>query len=449
MESSEMTYPAAYVRKSKRADDSAAAQLAAVRAIAARHGFDPETLVVFDDNGRPGDRGKLKARRGYTAMLEAIERREVSAVFVRVLDRLGRDVEESLRFARVLKESGAGDNLYDQVGRVDRDRLMFTIWAGEKELESAKQRSAFTKAMRQSRGDSALGGHAAPYGRMWARAGDIGMQGDPRRIIEVDNPDEPIAPLLDALAETGGNVLQAAKVLNQRGVPARGGGGWIPRTLARVADAHGAARQRGTARTRVGKETAPLSRIVECHCGTVMTPTRDPRNRRWLSLYCAQGHKLGAEAHGPYVARARHVVERLRAELSGQIELDRRVWTYDPSAQAAERETLAEDLRRLGVAYRGGAVGDEEFASESAAIRERLDEIERESGPAFRATIRRTGPIVRWDGTDDEVGEDLRRAVRVVRLGTDMRPAEVVRRDVALAPPPAKPSKAWKESGAR
>jgi hypothetical protein len=87
-------HPAAYIRKSKRKDDSAAAQLAAIQALAARDGLDPDTLVVYDDNGRSGDRLLLTKRRGYHLLMEAAERDEMSVVYARVIDRLGRDTEE-------------------------------------------------------------------------------------------------------------------------------------------------------------------------------------------------------------------------------------------------------------------------------------------------------------------------------------------------------------------
>lgn len=340
-----MASPAAYIRKSKRADDSAAAQLAAVRQIAVRHGIDPDSLAVYDDNGRSGDRAKLKDRRGYHAMLDAVERGEVSAVLIRVLDRLGRDVEESLRFARVLKENGA--RIIDQVGEVDRDRLMFTIWAGEKELEAAKQRSAFTKAMRESRGDAAVGGHSAPYGFRHVRAGDAGLDGDPRRIVAVPNPDEPLEPILDAVRECGGSVLKAAKLLDDRGPKPRSGGLWEPRTLARIVDANNGARLRGKGRRAPSEGTAPLSRIVACHCGATMTPIRDPRNGQWLALYCSRGHKAGSSKHGRYHARARHVMDRLREDLAGTVESEPVDLVYDPSENAEERARLVESLRRM------------------------------------------------------------------------------------------------------
>lgn len=429
-----MPTPAMYLRKSK--DTNTKADHLAILTDAVRaYGHNSET-AVYDDWAKSGSRTGLGKRTAWHELCEAIERHEHDVVFMNSLDRGGRDLEEWLRFVRVARDQGVKviAEGVDYSRPENRDRLVFEAWMAEKELERAKERSARTKQIRTRRGDSTVGGHSAPYGQMWARAGDVGMvteeHPDPRRIVAVPNPDEPLEPVLAAVEETGGNVLQAAKLLNDRGIEARGRRGWTPRTIARVVDAQGAKRRRGSGRPlKTGQGSpSPLSRLVECHCGTVMTPTRDPRNGLWLSMVCGRGHKLGTAAHGPYTARSRHVLDRLRDELNGRIEHSKKTWTHDPSAMADERAKLEEDLRRLGRAYRAGAVEDEEFDRESGAIRERLDEIEEQSAPVFRFTIRRTGPIVRWDGTDEEVAEDLRRAVRIVRLGRDMRPAEVMRR---------------------
>lgn len=66
-------------------------------------GLNPDTLVVYDDNGRSGSRLLLTKRRGYHLLMEAAQRDEISVVYARVIDRLGRDTEEGLRLYRVLQ----------------------------------------------------------------------------------------------------------------------------------------------------------------------------------------------------------------------------------------------------------------------------------------------------------------------------------------------------------
>lgn len=425
-----MTRPAAYLRKSKDAATKAD-HLAILTAAVHADGHNGDT-VVYDDWARSGDIKKLSKRTGWRALCEAIERDEHDVVFMNDLDRGGRSVEEWARFMRVARDRG----VRVVAGGVDWSapdkRMEFYLRAvfAEEELERAKSRSARTREIRERRGDATVGGHAAPYGSMWARAGDVGMvtseHPDPRRVVVVPNPDEPVEVILDAVRESRGNVLRAAKLLNERGVPSRGGRSWEPRTISRILDSRGVSRGRRGANgsRRRSPSDAPLSRLVECPCGTLMTPTRDPRTKAWASLYCGRGHKLGVKVHGPYVARARYIEDRLREELAGQESK-----TYRPTATVdatTTRAALEARKRKLGIALADEAIDEDDYRERMDAVKAELADLDDDDvlGPTITMKTRK----VDWTAPVEVVGEQLRRLVRVVRLGADMLPVEVVLR---------------------
>ncbi|MEP7082294.1 MAG: recombinase family protein [Chloroflexota bacterium] len=426
---------AAYLRKSKDAStkaDHLSALMASVRADG------QEDAVVYDDWARSGDIRKLAKRIGWRDMCAAIERGEHDVVFMNDLDRGGRSIEEWARFMRVARDRG----VRVVAGGVDwaapERKLEFYLRAvfAEEELERAKSRSATTTRIREGRGDETTASQP-PYGYRLARAADVGQVtadcADPRRVVLVPNPDEPLAPVLDAIAETGGNVLAAAKLLTERGVPTRGGRPWSARALGRIADREGALRTRrgtGARSRRRAPSDAPLSRLVECHCGTLMTPGRDRRTGRWVELYCHVGHRLGTAAHGRVTARARHVLDLLRSETArlSTIHIERSTTSED----AAERRARVEARRaRFAMMFGEGEVDEATWRREQERARRDLAEVEDVEDAWAGFSPRR--PLVDWDGPDADLGERLRKIVRVVRLGPDMLPTEVEWRLPSLA----------------
>lgn len=308
-------YPAAYVRKSQKLAESASAQLEAIKAIAARDGVNGE-LLAYSDVGVSGGFGKRGERSAWARLQADIAAGSVSAVYISGIDRAGRSIEEWLGFARRCRDLGV--RIVDQTGE-DRasedgeDTALFEAWAAQKEHRKAKERSARAKATREARGDLradrsgrlTLPGSAAPYGWQQARAGEVGLIGsdfpDPRRVVLVPNPQEPLEPILQAVKETKGNIARAAKLLNERGVPSRSGRPWSPRTVDRIIDREAPrlrvrrvrierAGEMVTVRVPAGRH--PLSRLVRCHCGTVMTPNA---NRK--EVVCSTGHKVGTAVH--------------------------------------------------------------------------------------------------------------------------------------------------------
>jgi DNA invertase Pin-like site-specific DNA recombinase len=413
-----MARPAAYLRKSK---DSAtkAEHLDRLMSAVRSDGHNGDT-VVYDDWARSGDQRKLASRRAWREMCEAIERGEHDVVYMNDLDRGGRSLEEWLRFMRVAQEH----NVRVIAGGIDwsepERRMEFRLRAmmAEEELEAAKRRAAETIRMRRRRGD-AMG--QPPYGSRFAR--------DEGRVVLVEDPDRPLQPVLDAVREAGGHTGEAVRLLNERAVPSRYGRAWSDAALRQVLRRHGALpaatrklRSNGHGQLRA---PSPLAKLVLCHCGQAMTPV-DSRGE----LYCYVGSRDGAARHGRIRTSQRHVYEFLKEELRlWRVDMS---WASTDSAQVEqERAALEERRRRLGIAYADGAMDDDEYARRKAAIAKALDALPEPDAWRPGPDYGRAKPLVDWDA---DVGDQLRRLVREVRLGRDMRPESVEWRVAWLAP---------------
>jgi DNA invertase Pin-like site-specific DNA recombinase len=417
-----MTRPAAYLRKSKDAATKADHLAMLMRAVHA-HGHNGDT-IVYDDWARSGDIDKIAARTEWKRLCDAIERGEHDVVFMNSLDRGGRSIEEWLRFIRLARSKNVrviADGV-DYSASENRDRLIFESWAAEKELERAKERSARTRRLREARGDATTGGNHAAYGAMWLRAGDVGEPGDPRRLVSVPNPAEPLEPVVAVLAETGGSVMAAARLLNQRGIAGRDGRPWTTRTLQRVADREGLVRKTYGARRRRAPSAAPLSKIVQCHCGAIMTPERDRRTGAWAALSCSRGRQAGAEAHGKNNARARHIVDFLKSQVRySTVRIERAA----PTNSASERAKLEDRRRKLGIALADDAIAEDEYRQRIDAIKAALAKLDDDASAEDWTGFSAKEPLVDWSADDAAIGERLRKLVRSVRLDEGMMPIEV------------------------
>jgi DNA invertase Pin-like site-specific DNA recombinase len=415
-------HPAAYVRKSTRkTEESAAAQLAAIQTIAAADGTTIADHAVYSDIGLSGRFGKRGAGSDWQRLQEEIEADRVSTLYLTVTDRAGRSIEEWARFARILREHKV--RLVSQYGDVDLSpglsRATIDMLIAEAEGEKAVERARRGEVTKDRRGDAK---GVAPYGQMIVREAGTG------RVIRVPNPAEDVSAVIAAVRETGGNVLAATRILNARDVRARRAN-WSPKSVAKIVRREEPRLLRqASPRTTNGelRAPAPLAKIVRCHCGTVMTPRRGG-----TQMYCYAGIKLG-KAHGRYVASSLPVYAMIRAETEGKREVKgRTIYTSDVTGRAEQKAALEEELRRLGKAYRAGAVDDEEFESETTRIRSDLDSIEDDIADldaAVSLTLTAHGPVIHWDKLESDpahVGDELRQLVREVRLDANMKPVSV------------------------
>lgn len=421
-------FPAAYVRKSKKLEESAAAQLEAIKTIAKRDGVNGELRVYSDVglSGRFGQRGEGSAWRKLQADLDA---RLVSAVYITVVDRASRSLEDWAGFRRRLQEGGV--RLIDQNGEVDLtpglSKSAIDLLVAEAEGEKAKERSARANATQTARGDRF--GHP-PYGYSAAREEGTG------RVTFVPNPDEPLEPIFAAVKETRGKILTACRLLNERGIRTRGGTPWDPKTVTRILKREGQDHLRtrpvaftgpdGETRTRrVPVGAHPLSRLVRCHCGTWLTP-----NRLRKELICYKGHRVGKETHGRWAARERHILDYLRehtADLRGRIQTD----THATDEAATRRQALEAEKRRLGIALADDAIDPDDYRTRMDRVKADLAALA-DAPDEYVIRVHHSGRLVRWEllDTDPEaLGEQLRAVVRWAQLDEAMMPVGIALRD--------------------
>jgi hypothetical protein len=153
-----------------------------------------------------------------------------------------------------------------------------------------------------------------------------------------------------------------------------------------------------------------------------MTPERDRRNGKWLALVCAPGRKAGLAAHGRTVARARHVMDRLRDDLHFRRVVIQRSAPTDTARQRADLEARK---RKLGMALADDAISETEYRTRMDAVKRDLAALDDATPVESEWTGTSREPLVDWDADDAALGERLRTLVRSVKLGEDMTPAAV------------------------
>jgi len=404
------THAAAYLRRSA-ADDgnpgdiSRPAQEEAIRLIAARDGY-TGPLTVYSDWGRSGDEGKISRRTEYARMLAAVERGEVSVIYAYALDRLARSVATfgrllaacKLRNVRVVTQR-EGD--LSDTGNPN-SWLMGSIVAtfAEFELRTTKARNGAALAQRRARGDVM----AAPYGKKLAKVDG--------RIVLVDDPEKPVAPLLAAYRRAG-TVLGACKLLDAAGAPRpRHSDVWQPASLTAILAREGVLPRRGSRRHFA--RSAILAGLLRCHCGRTLTP--DLVSRRATGYYCANGKRQGAPVHGTTYVPESRILPFVKAEI-GHLDVPPDVGVSE--AHEAERAALLERRRRLGVVFADGLMDDQEYRAELGRIATAIDDL----GDAETFT---TIPSFDWDAPAADLNDALRALLARVELDAAMQPVRAV-----------------------
>jgi len=348
----------AYMRKSvARQDDphnSAEAQEAAVRAMAARYG-DTEGLVLLSDWNVSGRKGRDK-RPGYDALWQAIEAGQVSALYSYSMSRLARSVVELLKLFEVC----AGRHIPI---RLEADVIDTSTASGRMIAGILAQVAAFEADVHGERLRAALAAKSA----RGERIGTVAFYGD--------KPGEDTEAVLAAFTDAG-SFSGAAKLLNERGIRPRGSRrGWWPSSVAvvvrRIDPSLPALRPtRGYA---AGGTDFTLARLLKCPtCGTALTGTRDRDGRR-VRYSCRLGTSL---PHPRISVTESHILPAIVAEVAHlrtpeQIETE----TGNP----AERAGL--DARRLRIIdmYDGGLIDRSDRDRRLAAVTDELQRLDARS----------------------------------------------------------------------
>jgi DNA invertase Pin-like site-specific DNA recombinase len=372
--------PVAYLRRSSASSSGRAGQISfdvqsrAVGELAARHGdAEPELLVEWGVSGAArasafGGTGRGGRRRTFAELRERIEAGRVSAIYAYSLSRLARSTRDMLELAELCAKAGVPVRLAKE-GELDfrtpHGRLYLTVLAAVATFEaevSAERAQDRTDAARAN--DEYIG--RPPFG--W-------------RIVEgrlVEEPGEQaiLGRARQALASTP-SYRQAARQLNEAGVPSPMGGRWREGTMRRFAD-RAAGRSLVRDRTVKGSPrvaTARFSRLLRCAvCNGKLTPAR----KRYGT---AAGETREMVAYECHTARydPRHAYPRSIAEttvLAWAMEhvrirdLDERV----AIAQADEAKVAELDRRRrnLVAAVEDGLLAASDVAARRTAIEAEL-----------------------------------------------------------------------------
>ncbi len=246
--------PVAYLRKSRVTTESTLSwqvQEEKVRELAAQHG-DADDLLLLSDWNRSGRKG-VNGRPGYHQLVTMIEQGQVSALYSYSLSRLSRSLSDFSRLVELCVERQvpirlSADQSYDFKSPSGRFAINVLASAAQMEAEVAQERAKETVAARRARGDR-IG--QPSYGE---KAG------------------EDVAAVLEAY-RAAGSVIGAARLLNVRGVPTRGGRPWSTTPVRELLIRHKAMPWR----SRPGQKAAApfiLFRLVRCHCGRQMTGAR-------------------------------------------------------------------------------------------------------------------------------------------------------------------------------
>jgi DNA invertase Pin-like site-specific DNA recombinase len=421
-----------YLRRSKVSNDSPGAvsasdQEAAIRRMA---GADIELIVDW------GMSGGKRNRPGWLRLREAVKSGQVSTVFSYDFSRLGRDLSETLDFLAFCEgrgttvltaKEGELTNL-SATQSLTRD-ILGRINQWQREL--AEEKSRESNVTRRARGD-AMG--SAAFGSKFVR-------GEDKRVVLV--PDESaratVAAVLEAYREAG-SFLGACKILNgtpeRAAVPApltaraaaraargRAAGNresrWWTRTVARIVAReapellpalNGMAR-----RGRAGD--ALLSKLLQCHCGSTMTPRMTGGGgRQYRSYYCARG-AISDRANHPRVDISEHkLLPYIQAE-AAHLRTPEAVLTAED--EEAARANSQAKLDRAHELYIAGDIDKPRYEAEKARHGAAIDAIDAQAAAV-------DWPALDWSWPEAELAAVLRAIFIRVELNADMTPARAI-----------------------
>lgn len=402
-------YPIAYLRRSTAdasdpGDVSREAQEAAVRDLATRDGYNGELRVLVDWD-RSADESKESKRTGFQAMLRAVQAGEVSVIYAASLDRLYRSLRTFVTLTDAAKAHDVrivtaregvlgGDGSPMALAFAEITAVFSTL-----ELRTTKVRAQSALAVRRQRGDY-IG--RVPYGYRAVRD-------DAGALVMVTNPDEPLAPIIEAVRDAG-SILGGAKLLQARGVPApEGGKVWGSTTLRRIIERHAPELipSAGPTGRRTPSRSSMLAQLLVCHCGHVLTP--EPARKAYR---CTRGNRVGREAHGTMWVSERSLLPWIMAEaahhdLNAVLERD---------ADTERRATLEATIGRLTTAYVNGGLAEDDYLRDLASTKAQIADLD-------AADAAQILPIaIDWTWPPEAINRGLTALWRSVQLDSELRP---------------------------
>jgi len=389
--------PVAYVRRSARSrhdpgDLSREFQVQEVRRLA---GDDASALDVRDqDWGRSAATDKTDRRLAFLAILEDVERGEVSALYAYATDRLARSVEWAARLLNACRRAGVP--IVTSEGRFDPDNAMtdqlfyFQAMQNEGYSRQASQKRRSTVERQRARG-TRLG--IAPYGAM---------------------PGEQLEPIIEAFRQAG-SCYGAARILNAAGSRTRRGAMWTSKVIGDVLERAGIQYRR---RPKPGVKAAAdwiTYQLLTCPCGHTMTSMdrRSPRVTCWRARHDPSHPRPHGIAESKLIPALQAEAARLRPP--DAVEL--------AAANEDARSALSSKREGIGDAYAAGAYGRVGSREAKARLTDRLVEIDAaEDSLDARMTITAVPPAIDWTWPPRELNAVLRALWSRVELGPDLMP---------------------------
>ena len=427
-----MGTPIAYLRKSRIVADrpgtvSHAQQEDAVRALAARHGFELRPDHILEDWGKSGGEGKERKRTEYQRLKAAVEAGAVTDVFAFDQSRLTRSTREWAELAELCKARGVQVHLVNG-GTKDFASADGRMTAGilaqiaTAERERAVERASDAIARRKARGER-LGPPA--YGIPLTRR-------DGTVVGDGDDPAAVVAAFREA-----GSFNGAATLLNRRGIPPKAASRrqgpraegepaapppiWRSLAVRRVIEREAPALIPPNG--RIGSRTVgrfALAGLMRCGgtvtrpgasdpepCGGILTAANRPG--RPSPIYRCQRSWTDPSHSRPASVSEATVLPWIREEASRLAAPDQLEVPEDPYDDSEERGALLALRGKVADAVIDAGIAD-------------LD-ARRAARGQYRAHIVEV-PTLDWSWSPDAINGVLRAMWRVVRLGPDQRPTE-------------------------
>lgn len=385
---------------------------------------DADAIEITTDWGRSGGDEHLGRRLHWQETLELIKAGRVRVLYGFDLQRLTRGMTGYMALVTLCRDHGTSVRLAhggEMNYETAEDALRWNVIAavGAYERDKARDRSKGLVRMRIERGDK------------------IG----PR--FYGDGPDDNLAAVIAAVEEAG-SANGAARLLNRRGIPTRNRdrlvlsgpedeeGTVVPilwsstpvrEIIRRVRpDLLPPASHHGWGQGVPGKSRVPLKfyRLVTCHCGRIMTGSRERRIRArdglvysYLRYTCADLRHV--PDHGPGNV-AESTIERWTREEAALLELPPEAGLVAISERNQDRErALTEERDMLGALVRERLMTLEDAVVRRDAIEAELRDIDL-AGAAVKV------PAIDWDWPPAAISEYLRGLWVTIHVDAKCRP---------------------------